>query len=596
MPLKKYLHLLFTSCILLLATAAHCQTKQTGVCTNGSNNTHKNFYFTKTESRKDSLYITHYILTDTLNVTIGDIQISYDRQKKIIAISFDHKSGSTSVKNNFTINYSDTLGIVFSNKQTFKKDPPAKSDLVVAFTTASKTFLKLSQIADATIPKSNFTLEKISAEDIAANIKLLTPPPPPVIIKTQSTVTDFWVDSVHVILKPADNDVISASVFFSGGSSNYPAAKEGIEMLAIDMAVNGGTKNMNATDINQMMESTGSTLSYNCLNDYSYVNLTTLSDFFNATWPVFCDMITKPLMNNDAFISSKQKLTDQLNDNLNNPDFKLNSSTMGTVFMTKNYDKYLGGSSYSIPKISIDDVKKFYSQLTSKQHCTVVVCGNISVADLTSKIKTNLKPLNSFPAAVITPVATDVSTSTINYYPSVDNENRLEGIGGAPAYGSADFVDYWLAIQLFNVYLNTELISNRNLCSSINISMNSTLQNYTKLTLTSNDPNKSVQLIIDKIKDLHKNGFSASDLSTAKDNLLSDVYLNLETNFSQTIFLGNGAMLGSWQKAESLNDDIQNCSLTEVNAAFKKYLKAFRFFYAGDKEAANEIIFTQKID
>ena len=55
-------------------------------------------------------------------------------------------------------------------------------------------------------------------------------------------------------------------------------------------------------------------------------------------------------------------------------------------------------------------------------------------------------------------------------------------------------------------------------------------------------------------------------------------------------------MNDTWEDAENLYATINNLVLTDVNAALRKYIKGFRFYYSGDKDAANEIIFTQKLE
>ena len=128
------------------------------------------------------------------------------------------------------------------------------------------------------------------------------------------------------------------------------------------------------------------------------------------------------------------------------------------------------------------------------------------------------------------------------------------------------------------------------------IFMKMTTQDFSQLKFSCTDPNKVVQLIFDDIKQVKKNGFTADELALAKDQLLSTTYVNQQTNLDQCLFLGDAEMLGAWQFADKLNDNIQNAGLVHVNASVKKYMKAFKFYFAGDKESANEIIFTQKLD
>src|SRR5688572_22634449 len=49
----------------------------------------------------------------------------------------------------------------------------------------------------------------------------------------KSTVKEFDVNGVKVILKPAENNVVSAQLFITGGVTNYDLSKQGIENLAL---------------------------------------------------------------------------------------------------------------------------------------------------------------------------------------------------------------------------------------------------------------------------------------------------------------------------------------------------------------------------
>ena len=55
-------------------------------------------------------------------------------------------------------------------------------------------------------------------------------------------VKEFIIDGMKVIYKPSTKDIISASLFVKGGTSNYPKDQEGIEKLAMSVLAESGSQ------------------------------------------------------------------------------------------------------------------------------------------------------------------------------------------------------------------------------------------------------------------------------------------------------------------------------------------------------------------
>lgn len=54
-------------------------------------------------------------------------------------------------------------------------------------------------------------------------------------------IKEINVDGLRVIIKQSPKDVISARLFVIGGTANYPLDKQGIESMALNVALNAGT-------------------------------------------------------------------------------------------------------------------------------------------------------------------------------------------------------------------------------------------------------------------------------------------------------------------------------------------------------------------
>ena len=76
----------------------------------------------------------------------------------------------------------------------------------------------------------------------------------------QEKATEFMVNGLKVILKPSVKEIISVRFFIKGGTANYSKELEGVEALALSVAVEGGTKKMSKTEFATALEKIGTTI------------------------------------------------------------------------------------------------------------------------------------------------------------------------------------------------------------------------------------------------------------------------------------------------------------------------------------------------
>ena len=99
--------------------------------------------------------------------------------------------------------------------------------------------------------------------------------------------------------------------------------------------------------------------------------------------------------------------------------------------------------------------------------------------------------------------------------------------------------------------------------------------------------------MIDEINKVKNQGFTEKELKDMKESYLTDHFLKLETNSSQTASLGASEMAGDWRKAESFMTDVEKATIADLNAAFKKYSTAINWTYLGKESAVRQEDFKQ---
>src|SRR5215831_2703857 len=70
------------------------------------------------------------------------------------------------------------------------------------------------------------------------------------------------VNGLKVIYRHSPKQVISARFFILGGTANYPLAQQGIESVALNVAINGGTVSMPKNAFKTAEEKIGASMGY----------------------------------------------------------------------------------------------------------------------------------------------------------------------------------------------------------------------------------------------------------------------------------------------------------------------------------------------
>lgn len=411
-----------------------------------------------------------------------------------------------------------------------------------------------------------------------------------------SNVKEWSIDSTRIILKPTSNQMVSVKLFIQGGTSNYTMAKEGIEALALQWALYGGTKTLSPYAVANQLAVSGATIGYSCGFDYSSVSMSCPKVTFDDSWNLLSEILLKPAFNTDELDNAKEQLLNEIQQQESDAFESMKRNAMDLLFIGKYYDRNPTGSAYSVNRLNADEVKKYYSTVISKRKITFIVTGNLEPTDLSQKIKAFIKLL---PAGTVTQVPDnpmEVFTSSFKIQETENSRNYIFGIAGASSVGSADETALQFAFYLLNNRFNTEVNEKKNLSDDVVIQLQNLRQNFSTLTLTSTDPDKAVQTIIDEIKKVRKSGFTNAEVQQAKDDFLTQYFIQNESNDAIGELLGESEMNGGWAIADDFYNSINNLSVANLNTVIRKYIRGFKFYFYGPKDAANEIIFTQKIE
>lgn len=406
-------------------------------------------------------------------------------------------------------------------------------------------------------------------------------------------VKEFTVGGIKVIFKSSAKEVVSARLFIRGGAANYSKEDEGIEALTLNVVTEGGTKSLSMTEYGTALEQIGATVTYGTSLDYSTIDLSCIKTYWNDSWKLFADAIVNPRFDEKAFEIVKGKIESGAKENESNPDAYLDNKSMEMAFAGKNYSKIPYGTPTSLSKITLEQVTKHYQKISGKQNVFLVVVGNVTEADLTQKINATLSKLGSAPSApaedrpLITPGVTienrDIAT------------NYIKGMMSVPSLKDKDGVPIRLAMSIMGDRFFVELRTKRSLTYAPAAYYTGNLVSSPQAVFyaSSIDPKQTLQVMVNEINNVKNQGFTEKELKDKKERFLTGHYSRLETNDTQSMWLGVAEITGSWKYTETFMSDVDKVTVKDINTVFNKYSNSINWMYLGKESAVSKDDFKQ---
>ncbi len=410
---------------------------------------------------------------------------------------------------------------------------------------------------------------------------------------TEEKPKEFIVNGLKVILKPSIKEIISARLFIKGGTANYSKEQEGIESLALSVAVEGGTKNMTRTEFATAAEKMGTNIGSSTSMDYSEINMSCVSSYWDKSWKLFSDVITSARFEAKDFELIKSQAVTQAKQAEANPDEHLRNRSLENAFTNHNYSKVPRGTVKSLEKITLDNLVSHFKSIIGKQNCFLVIVGNLTEAEIKEKVTTAFASMpqgnqqKAEPRLEIKPEATvekrDIPT------------NYIRGIMSAPSMNEKEGVPMMLAMAILYNRFFVELRTKRSLTYAPSAAYASTAYKnpYAIFYASTTDPKQTLQVMMTQINEVKNQGFSEKELKDMKETYLTNHFLGLETNASQTMQLGLAEVGGDWKKTQIFMADVEKASIEDINNVFKKYSSSINWTYLGKETAVTKEDFKQ---
>ena len=181
--------------------------------------------------------------------------------------------------------------------------------------------------------------------------------------------------------------IVQISIAISAGSKYEAPEKKGLAYLTTALIDEGAGK-YSALELDDEIEKLGSVLSTSVDHDMALISMMTLKENFERSLELLSLVVSQPKLDESDFDREKKKLLTkiiQLNDD---PSYIANSLFEKQIYNNTPYSLPTIGNEDTVTNVTLNDIKKYYEKYYLPSNSYLVVVGNISGEDLTSKLNT----------------------------------------------------------------------------------------------------------------------------------------------------------------------------------------------------------------
>ena len=413
--------------------------------------------------------------------------------------------------------------------------------------------------------------------------------------QSEPKTTEFEVNGLKVILRESVKGTVSARLFVKGGTSNYDKSKEGVESMALSLVMQSGSADMTKDEFNSAAEEVGAQMGASSGYDYGNLSLSCVKIYWDQSWSLFADAILNPAWRSEDFSILQNQMVTSSKQSKADADAHLMKTAFENAWKGTDYAKIPNGTPESLEALTLEDLKNHYSKVVVKANVFLVVVGDISVEDLKKKITDSLAKLpKGKPAAIAQ------NNSMVKEGLSVENReletNYILGIFDAPKRGTEEAVENDLAMSILGDRFFEELRTKRSLSYAPAASRTGNMAHPMNIVyISTTDPEQSLQVMVDEINKVKKDGFTEKELAGKKQAYLTRYFMGQETNSSIAMSLGISELNGGWKKMDTYTEDILETNVSDLNAIMQKYGDQIYWTYLGKEVLVKPEFFLQPL-
>ncbi|CAI2365787.1 unnamed protein product [Moneuplotes crassus] len=259
-------------------------------------------------------------------------------------------------------------------------------------------------------------------------------------------------NGIRVCTEGFNSELAGVGVFINAGSRDETLDTSGTAFL-LERLLLKGTENRTGSELVSEIENLGATYEGKTHREISSHTLKVLKNDVSKAVEILGDLITNPLLNENAFEAEREVVSQIHENNINEYERTTLQASHNNAFREHMIGQPTRGDRDNLPNLTIDQVRQFHADNYYGDNIVIVGSGNISHQDLVDLVETHFASLPK------TTSATKNNTERPIYIPALqmmrDDEMYNSNVGvfyDAPSRSHPDFYAFELLKRIFGTY------------------------------------------------------------------------------------------------------------------------------------------------
>ncbi|HEX8107720.1 MAG TPA: pitrilysin family protein [Kofleriaceae bacterium] len=399
-------------------------------------------------------------------------------------------------------------------------------------------------------------------------------------------VVDAQTHGIRVLIQRAPGvEEIATGLYIAGGSLGWDARTAGIEQLALSVAANGGTRQLDKDRFTRKLSDLGSQIGAGSNEDYSQMTAWSLKSTWDDTFALLVDAFRDPALPASEIEIQRQRQLSDLKQEADSLDARLDLVTHQGMFKGHPYENRAIGTIETVSSFTAPQLAAHLAKLRESQRLLVVVVGDV---DADHVIATVGKALGDLPAGSFKPNALPavpaVAKGEVTVVADKLPTNYIQAVFIGPRWTDPDFIVARVAMRWLGTRGFEEVRTKRNLSQAPAAFFNWNTGCPTgALSVTAADPRMTMKVMLDEAKQLRDTKLSEHDLVAMKAELLTGAYLASEAPADQAAMLAASQLRGGdWHFVRTFPDRVKAVTADQVQAWAQKAITHLHTFVIGD--------------
>ena len=477
--------------------------------------------------------------------------------------------------------------------RVYNKYIKGKNAVYVSFVPKGQIKLALSGAVKAEIEEEEIKLNKLNISEYNPENRIIKKFTPSSFDRTlepsfgesyEITAPNIWRDQLKNGLDLYGNfsdetPLINFSLFIDAGRKYGAADKPAIPRLLAEM-LSKGTANKTTSELEEAIQSLGSSISIRNDVEGTYISGFTLSKNFNKTINILKEILTNPRWDQKEFELLKIKVIEDITKSEGNPNFIAYRENAKLSYKDNNILHYVGyGPKNKIEAVELDDLQDFYNQFYNFNKAKLRIVGNYDTKQIKEKFSFDMVMSSSNQRSLPEP-ANPVGETKIYFYDIPDSKQSVLTMN-YPSLKATD-ENYLLAkainFSLGGIYtskLNSKLRIEKGYTYGIRSAFNGTNDEGSfqiQTSVRTNVTKEAIELIRDIVTS-YGTKFTPSELEIMKNALIRGKALENETFTNKLQLLNNISLYNYDDNYQSENTKlIKELSIDKFKLLAAKYI------------------------